>query len=49
MLRWQPMLKQVRPNRDPDRSVHVPCRRGGEGRSSWGLPPLFCRWAYQIE
>ena len=33
MLRWQPMLKRVGPNRDPDdRSVHTPAvgvERGG--------------------
>ena len=50
MLRWLSLLRpnRVRPNRDPDdRSVHAPFW-GRERRSSWGLPPFFCRWAIKL-
>ena len=50
MLKWRPMVKRVRPNRDPnDRSVRAPLVGAERGGAVWGLPPFFCRLTQQDE
>ena len=44
MLKWRPMVKRVRPNRDPDdRSVRALLVGAEKGGAVWGLPPFFYR------